>query len=253
MIKKIFFLFAVLFLSYSCSSDDNGSKASNTEGSVLVRGTLTFNNGTVFTSRYTYEGRRLVKITADDRFTDYTYSGERITKAETYDNNNVLLAKVLFEYYPTGKIKRSLTTLSSGNIISYVYVNNPDGSVAVTRYIGSEIEENIDNIGYLYFENGEMVKKVMTKVGQPTVTYNFTYDDKNNPRRFNPGYYEISYYLDFSTYAVGNQHNLLSVNKENDYSYTLQYEYNSENYPIKTTRIDINGNAFDGVNEYFYR
>lgn len=168
----------------------------------------------------------MVKIATDDRYTVYDYSGERITKGETYNNNNGLVGTVVFEYYPNGKIKRSLTTLSNGNVISYVYANNIDGSVAVTRYIGSEIAENIDNIGYLYFENGEMVKKVMTKVGEPTVTYTYTYDDKNSPRRFNPGYYEISYYLDFSYYAMGNQHNLLTVTKESDYAFSFQYEYN---------------------------
>lgn len=251
--KQLFLMVLCCMVFAGCSSDDNAANASNTEGSILTKGTATFNDGTVFTSRYTYEDRRLVKIVTDDGFTVYNYSGELITKAETYNNDSVLLATVLFEYYPNRKIKRSLTTFSNGNVISYVYAYNEDGSVAVTRYIGSEIEENIDNIGYLYFENGEMVKKVMTKVGEPTATYTYTYDDKNSPRRFNPGYYEISYYLDFSFYAIGNQHNLLSVTKENSYAFSFQYEYNSENYPTKSTRVDMNGNAFDGVNNYFYR
>lgn len=251
--KKIFLVVLCFLVLVGCSSDDNAANASDTEGSILTKGTATFNNGTVFTSRYTYEGRRLVKIVTDDRYTVYDYSGERITKAETYNNNNGLVGTVLFEYYPNGKIKRSLTTLSNGNVISYVYAYNEDGSVAVTRYIGSEIAENIDNIGYLYFENGEMVKKVMTKVGEQTATYTYTYDDKNSPRRFNPGYYEISYYLDYSFYAVGKQHNLLSVTQENGYEFFFQYEYNSAGYPLKSTRVDMNGIAFDGVNNYFYR
>ena len=182
--KKLFLVVLCFLVLVGCSSDDNAANASDTEGSILTKGTATFNNGTVFTSRYTYEGRRLVKIATDDRYTVYDYSGERITKAETYNNNNGLVGTVLFEYYPNGKIKRSLTTLSSGNVISYVYAYNEDGSVAVTRYIGSEIAENIDNIGYLYFENGEMFDTSYESVAKAYGKFDHRRADSNGYQPF---------------------------------------------------------------------
>lgn len=254
MIKKLLFGITTLLFLFSCSSDDgSNTETLNTNGTKLVRGTFVSNNGITFTSRYVYDGNHLVKTIQDDVTNVFVYTGERIVRVDNYTNGNTLSSTVVFDYNSDGKLIKSSSTSLTGEPIYYVYTYNSDESVTVVKYFGGELPENIKNTGQLYFENGELVKKVMSMVGNPTITYHYTYDDKNNPRSNNPGYYAIFLYSDWGEAAIGNQHNLLSVSSDsNSYSYQYQYEYNLYGYPMKATRIDSNGNLMDGLNMYFY-
>jgi|GEM_PF-7086075 len=254
MIKKLLFGITALLVLFSCSSDDNGNTETlNTNGTKLVRGMSVLNSGRTFTSRYVYDGNHLIKTIQDDVTNVFIYEGERIVKIENFTNGNILSSTTVFDYNAEGKLTKSSSTSLSADPIYYLYTYNSDESVTVVKYFGGLLPEHIKNTGRLYFENGELIKKVMSSVGNPTITYHYIYDDKNNPRSNNPGYYEVFKYSDWGEAAIGNQHNLLSLSSDsNSYAYHYQYEYNSYGYPMRETRMDSNGNLMDGVNTYYY-
>ena len=251
MLKKFLIPILTSFLILSCSNDDSSSESSNTNGTRMVKGVATFNNGTTQTSRYYYEGNHLVKTVQNDITNVFIYSGENIIKVENYTNANTLSSTTFCDYNAQGKLAKIYGTSLNGQPYSFVYNYNTDNSTTIVKYNGAETTENIVNTGTIYINDGEIIKKVMTKPNGETATYDYTYDDKNNPRKNYPAYYAIFQYSDWGSGVTGNQHNCITVSNEGG-GYNYQYEYNSDGYPIEKTRIDSNGNLMDGVNNYYY-
>ena len=81
--KKIGLAFsALLLILSSCSSSDSSSPSS---GTLLDKVIETYDDGTVETFNYIYNGNKIVRITTDfGQETVYTYAGDLIVKEEAY-------------------------------------------------------------------------------------------------------------------------------------------------------------------------
>lgn len=78
-----------------------------------------------------------------------------------------------------------------------------DDKTTVTTYQGAELPANITRVDYLYFEDGEIVKKVATS---PTenydVTYDYEFDNMNNPNQNVAGYFAAFFYGSFGARPI---------------------------------------------------
>lgn len=245
--RKILFLFCTLALFISCSDDD--SPEVNTNGTRLVKSVFVDNSGTIITSDFFYNGNQLFKLVSGGSTNFFNYSGSFLIQT-----TNGVGAIATYEYDGQNRLIHSL-----GGGMSTVYQYNQDGTITATTYEGDELPENIESVGTLFFDGGELVKKVMTSPTEPdTITYHFSYDDKNNPIINREGYYGAYFYSSWGPYVIGKTHNLLSVSCEStggpeySYSYSYDYVYNSFGYPTTQTQIDANGNATSAVVYYYY-
>ncbi|MFH7017092.1 hypothetical protein [Flavobacterium sp. FlaQc-47] len=183
--KKILFLFSALsmVLISSCSSDDS----STDEGSATLLPQkiteTTVENGKSGSLVYTltYDGNKLKDIaTTDASRTVYTYTGDVITKVESY-KSGVLQSTDTYAY-ENGKLMSKITanafSTSSQEKLTLVY--NADGTVTVkVSEIVNKVEIPYDSKTIYTFSNGNLVSTLYSDAGSEKITS--TFDDKKSP------------------------------------------------------------------------
>ncbi|MFT3793798.1 hypothetical protein [Flavobacterium sp.] len=245
--KKILYLLCTMTL-VSCSDDDTSAPGMNTEGTRLVKAVSIGPEGDIYTSEYFYQGTHLSTAQSGGITTAFAYSGDLITAV----GNGT--SQMICEYDDQNRLVRGST---SG--YSNVYVYNADNTVTVTDYEGAETPENIKSVVTLYYDGGEIVKKVKTSPNSSNViTYTMTHDSQNNSHLSLTGYYGVYFYYGFSIGAMGKAHNIQTMTIEvtgsspyTDY-YAYQYDYNSFGYPTQQRQVDEDGNPTGYVVNFYY-
>ncbi|MBL0735353.1 hypothetical protein JI750_00515 [Flavobacterium sp. GN10] len=196
-----YLLFVITGVISSCSNDIETSPKPLPTQSDLPKaisykmGTYEYNNGDMVNigfydqvNTFNLNGNKILSIScpygADVMKTVFTYTGNLITKAEGFTFNN-LSGRTLYTY-ENGKLK-TLTYLSIHNgladpVFKLVYAHNTDGTISYKTFRGGS-QEAEDGIVVLSFKNGNLVKKYTEYTVAPfyNYTYEYKYDNKNNP------------------------------------------------------------------------
>ncbi|WP_347050687.1 hypothetical protein [Flavobacterium olei] len=182
--KKILCLFGALALSLtSCSSDDNSSDP-GTANALPTKITETIvENGKSGSLDYTftYDGNKLKQISLSDASKSvYTYTGDLITKVESY-KSGVLFSTDVYAY-ENGKLISKITTnafnATSQEKLTFVY--NANGTVNVNQSeIINKQEIKYDTTTLYTFANGNMISSEYYDGVKEKITS--TFDDKKSP------------------------------------------------------------------------
>lgn len=186
--KKIvcFLSFSVLALTSCNSGEDTTPYDPNAIQSttLLKRAVETFDDNTVVTTEFNYDGFKITSFAANDNTSgSFTYSGNQITEIKYYDGTT-LSETDLFTYNLLGQITTHVALQHDSDYAEKeVYTHNADGSVSFTAYSGSLTEQNnVDYTGKLFFNNAGEVTKKETYAGGGTISSEtYTYDLYNNP------------------------------------------------------------------------
>lgn len=245
--KKIIIL-TLSVLLFSCSSNDSNGN-SNT-GVVLLRKTISSNSQGTVTTNLNYNGNKIVNATSSNGTEDiYTYTGDLITKHESY-NNNVLFRSVLYSYNSQNNLNSSIelnhnTNYGTKTILTY----NSNGTITYNMYDGNLISQTgLWGTYTATLNNGEITT---FKDESSNTTYTYTYDLKNNYMKNILGYEKasmavgsgVSYNID----GIFQNLILQQTSTQTGSQYTQktgQHTYNAENLPLTSV---IKSYASSGV------
>jgi hypothetical protein len=226
--KKIFSLLNItILILLSCSSEDSPDDSNNNGGVLLKR--LEISNQTDI-EYYKYIGTKLNYVSIGDENgqiwrKQFTYSGDLITKAEWYENNQPTGEKNTYTY-SNNKLSE-VRVYSPGATLEYKenYSYNSDGSINVitTGYNGNSggfVKVFLDS-------NNNIVKKEYTG-GYIEL---FEYDNKNNPHKNITG---VNKLIGREGISIGGNNNILSREDK-----LFVYQYNNQNYPISCEILEI--------------
>lgn len=231
--KKILFLFLAMS-TLSCSSDDSNS---NEETSISFK--LKKITSGQQTLEFFYEGNKLTNVVENENpssiyKTELVYENNKLIKLKRFINNVYQSNNDLFFQYTNENI-----TTSSGyedNILfSHQYSYNSLGQMITDAQYDDGVYNSEETFTYL--PNGNIESHSHSAFSG---TYFFTYDNKSNP----------IYY----TYPVSLS-KIWAISKNNEISkstdFTYEYEYNSNNLPIKKIS-KMNGNIIETeIYEYY--
>ena len=253
--KKLFLLLSFISIVLtSCSSNDS---ASNNEVYVLPSKTIYTNNaGQVFTTHYTYNGNKIVSANMSNIIRrDYTYTNDLITKLEFVNvSSEFISSRYIFTYDSSQRLVQEVSTDIVNNLgIKSVYVYNNDGTVNETVYIGTTTAQNTLESSSKHFvgTNGEIIK-VETYTSAGTTTYNYNYDNKNNPFKYVLNLNKIqsfgnNFYNQINSTTTDPSNVIINTS-------TSSYTYNSDNFPLSVvvTSVSNSGSTSTTSTQYFY-
>lgn len=253
IMKKILCLVSAAFLVLSsCSSDSDSAK----ESSILVKKVIYTDSDGATTSDVTYNGNKIVKSTdSDGEFTVYTYTGDVITKSESFDADGK--SEYSTEYtYVGGKLASSVRKSASDTEYNRKtkYTHNADGTIAYEEFrvnIATGVEGEYGYIGKYTYANGNLVKEENSYYGSESVITS-EYDTKNNPFKNITGFSLLI--GDHSS----NSNNVLkrTFNSKGSSTPTVEtyiFEYDSKNYPTKmTTKTQSGTSVITETTEFIY-
>jgi hypothetical protein len=258
--KKIICLTFVLSLFIlSCSSNESNDNSNS--GVVLLRKLISSNSQGTVTTNLNYNGNKIVNATSSNGTENiYTYTGDLITKTETY-NNNVLFRSVLYSYNSQNELISGVelnhnTNVGTKTILTY----NSNGTITYNMYDGDLISQTLLWGTYTAtIINGEITS---FKDENTNFVETCNFDSKNTPMKNVLGTEKLSISIGSGTYRniIGKFHNLVEQKTTpqtgSQYIFrSIQYTYNSDDYPTTGSRTTYssNGAISDVTNVlYFY-
>ncbi|MEZ7499151.1 hypothetical protein QO200_10405 [Flavobacterium sp. Arc3] len=251
-VNVFWILSLVLFLFYSCANDKNGNDKLLTK---LVEKT---EDGSSFTTLFSYKGNEIVSSDNANEHVDYTYVNGLITKIITKNKSNQSAVTVDYNYQ-----KEQLVSVKSSDNYRIDFVHNSDGTVAYERFsLDSNNQETKLYHGVLSLKNDNLVKDKRTVDGTQvgvvtTEDVSFEYDSKKNPMHAILGFDKLL-----------NQNQLVSVNNSlisvvestttnaadqiisSAKFYKSTFKYDTDDYP--TERFAETAKSGSLKSQYFY-
>ena len=244
--KKLIYLLSVTFLLLqSCSSGEDSSSGS----SVILCKKMGPGN---FTIDYVYNGNKIEKTMINDQILrKYYYTGNLISKVEdyidnqvrvistfTYNNNQLISHLIIFYPYPADPFEPIYAQKTD-------FTHNSNNTISYEIYSGTPTEQStLVNNGTITLINGE-IGTVENNSG--TIT-NYTYDNKNSPFKNVLGVDKIIPYPFTQCDFDSKKHNLISKNSSDGSSWSLNYQYNNQDYPSSS----VYDNTSVSPRQYFY-
>lgn len=235
MKKVILFLSAITITLSSCSSSDSSSSTTNVDDVLPIKITDTYNDGSVV-SNITYNGKKIKQVSSNDgELIKYTYTGDLITKVETFYDGEL-------------DTTETLTYNASGQLIGYTdisdfwdnqetYTYNSNGTVSFTRIAD----------GTLY--SSGTITMIGNDVSQVVINYDDTGLTSTNTYTYDTSYSPFKNIVGYKWYLLaglsenqtqGFDHNVLSYSESlSSFSnYTSTYQYNSLDFPVSVLTSD---------------
>lgn len=266
--KKIICLvcFVTQFLS-SCSSDSSQSTASPDD--VLVKEVWTDNNP--YPNHSIYNGKKIVSANCNGEDKSYTYTGNLITKIQTFNNGNGLgyglRMEDVFTYDTSGRLTEHVfkSIPDANNVeltITTTFVYNSNNTVSAVKTMG------YPTLAYSYIAETRLIHlSGTTVISEDTSVYNTTgfsysyvtnynYDTNNNPFQNVIGYHNIALAEEyvFSFEQKRYLHNVLVTQHTPNIGYliTASYTYNSLNFPLTAEENYASEPSFQNTTNYLY-
>ncbi len=234
--KKVFLFLGALSIATisSCSSDDDSSTNPPNTNDVLVKREVyqqAGEDGFNFTADFNYSGNKLVSVVSNDGYVEnYTYTGNLITKVESFLDGEIDLTETM-TYNTEGQLI-SYSELFAGDSSATVYnfVYNSDDTVTKSQ-VGSGFTTTYT------FANGELSQTVQSA----GTTYTYTYDTKNSPFKNITGYAAIADLTAGDHELHGKARNIMSiVDETHSQNYmTNSFIYNDKGYPTQAKSTAI--------------
>ena len=240
--KKLLVLIVIIptLVLFSCSSSSDSSQSSS---DVLLKKEIW--SGTTY--NYSYQGNKLVSIVGSDGFySNFTYTGDLITKIESvdplnsfnghdeyyYSGNNLIQIK---EYYGSVLNRKIDIVFNSDNTRTWTH-NNYYGSNSITVYKD-------------FYVNEECVKSQrLNSNGSVANTTTFFYDTYNCRTKNITGYRYIAGWDDLDS-PFHNILKTLNTTSSSNSTTNFSYEYNSDGYPTSVTETN---SSYTDVGQFFY-
>jgi hypothetical protein len=259
--KKTFYLLtlAVFFLQSCSSSDDNQTESTTL---ILCKKKVETDPQGTFTTNYTYNGNKITRAnlvvnynngSSGEAIANYTYDGDLISQVEILINN-ALVEKQIYNYNQNNQLI-SFTQLDyldeTGD--KMVYTHNQNGTITSIEYSGDLINQNtVESNNLISFLNGEIISLV-ENYGGTTRTITYSYDNKNSPFKNVLGFDKISFAV-VGTFKSEINHNLIQITRVQNGAPTsttnIEHTYNSNNFPV--TSAETSNGFTDYTYEYFY-
>lgn len=211
-------------------------------------------DGSSNTTLLAYDGNKIVNIDEFDKFSEFYYTGDLITKIIELDKTNQHLNTLDYSYSDGFLVK----IISSDNYVIN-YVHNTDGSVSYEKLIkdSNNISFRIYH-GTLYFQSGNLVKddRFLDDAGVGILSkksVSFEYDFKNNALHNILGYSKLLNYSKTISLNNNTKSTKVSEVKYTDTDqvisainiYNSKYQYNSSGYPTEI----VSENTIFGEND----
>lgn len=254
--KKLLYLFSAVALTLtSCSSDDDSN---NSSGTLLTKIIETYDDGTVETTDFEYNGNKIVSVSSDLDLRDetiYTYTGDLITTEEYFFDDGIdSFEEVIdYEYDSNNRLIKSIRTDQYGDIETDNFTYNSNGTVSFTTTANSTTIAS----GIIYFNGNQPYKKEITE--NPGTAFEVswveesTFDLKVSPFANVTGFYKII--IGTPSYTIGYPGiagNSLDFSIDNSLEESSTYTYNGNNMPATETYIDFNNSDNNSTSQYFY-
>lgn len=255
--KFLFYLFSlILLIIVSSCKKDTLDKSYRLRTIVAKYSTGDYN------INFSYAGDLLSSIHIETYGTgDWSYTYK-------YNNSNKLIKviensgsdEVGIYYYNYYYLQDTIieTRTNEGNMIdSSIYIVNSDNYITEElyyRYYNSQLKKYFLQNRIVYqWQNDNCTKRTIeyyningTIINNEAYNINFTYDDKNNPLYFIPGYaFMIKKIFNYEI-IPNSKNNVISQNYGDEHTITCQYTYNEKGYPDEAL---INGFTDSGVPE----
>lgn len=183
--KKILCLFSALALVLisSCSSDDSSNDAASDTllPKKIVETTVESGKSGSITYTITYDGNKLKDIaTTLASRSVYTYTGDVITKIESYKSSVLQITEVYA--YEGGKLASRIVTREANKSIldKLTFVYNANGTITSKfSQIINKVEVPYDSTTTYIFSNGNLVSTEYVDGLKEKITS--TFDDKKSP------------------------------------------------------------------------
>jgi hypothetical protein len=252
MNKNIIFLGVLAMVSVitSCSSEDSdvvaNSKTIKTFAeTVYYNGEIDYQN----TSNFNYESGKLVSITDGSKKLEILYNGDKIIRANNYNNNNVLTGYNTLTY--EGLLLKSILNDDEDEKTEYSYLNGILSSMTNSYRNGSEWESSRSQSYVL--SNGNIQSSITSWFGS-SFKNSFEYDVKHNPmKNMNP---YLKYIFQVETCDFISSNNVLKkyyYSNMNDVTGVLSHQYiivyDADNYPINVKKYSINNSEQSLISE----
>ena len=254
--KKLIYLFCAIALTLtSCSNEE---ESNNSSGTLLTKIIENYDDGTVETIRFEYNGNKITRIYSDldDRDeTIYTYTGDLITKEEYFFDDGVdsFEEVIVYEYDTSNRLIKSIRTDEYGDVETDNFVYNTNGTVSFTTTSAGLTVAS----GTIYFNGDQPYKKEITEdpgtASAISWTEITTFDNKVSPFANVTGFSKIV--IGSPKYTRGYEGivgNTLDFSIDNTLEESYTYTYNSNNMPETDTYIDFNNSDYNSTSQYFY-
>lgn len=200
---------------------------------------------------YSYENNLVSKIVTTSKSGDtiekvrikYDENGKlKLMNVEMFPTKHMIKATSITNvYYYTEDLITSIVSNQDGNVHYEIFYYNSFKQVEKEKFLRDGKMEG--EISFKYFSNGNISKKDFSWSHSSDSTDRYkSYDEKNNPSEliFPSAYLKIYFPA---------KNNVIS-SREDAIHYTYQYEYNSNNYPVKITEKRMGGKKTITTIEY---
>ena len=227
--KKLIYLLSVTFLLLqSCSSGEDSSSGS----SVILCKKMGPGN---FTIDYVYNGNKIEKTMINDQILrKYYYTGNLISKVEDYIDNQLRVI--------------STFTYNNNQLISHLIIDYPDPADPFEPIYAQKTDFTHNSNNTISYEIYSGTPTEQSKLQTNGTITNYTYDNKNSPFKNVLGVDKIIPYPFTQCDFDSKKHNLISKNSSDGSSWSLNYQYNNQDYPISS----VYDNTSVSPRQYFY-
>jgi hypothetical protein len=245
--KKLIYLLSITFLLLqSCSPSDNNESNSDSTNVVLLKKIVNSDGETIFS----YNGTKLTKINfnwADREYANITYSGDLITKIETFNSNNVSQTRTEY-FYSSNKLTEAKGYWNNKLVETSTLTYNSDGSI--TDLYLSNSGSSFTTSYKKYFDSvGNLIKQEYLSGSN-----NYTYDTKNSPYKNITGWNNLVPCLGTNFLRINNilsEKQFVSGSAKVFTDRVYVYQYNSKDFPTSQTTT-INGSTSSTSTETYY-
>ena len=189
------------------------------------------------TAFYSYSGNKLLKMTSEETgdYIIFTYQGDNILKTETYDAKNKLIESS-DNVYTNNKLTQQKTYWGTVLQAKSDYINNADGSIDITQTSYSSNGTASIFKDKLYYDSaGNLIKE--EQLSSPLTTTTNEYDNKHSPNSNVLGYTKLPYN------STNNKIKTITKIGDSTITETLNYQYNSQDYPVSSQSTSPYGNT----------
>nr|WP_294935227.1 hypothetical protein [uncultured Flavobacterium sp.] len=260
---KIGLVFCLVFGACASESEDNTKT-----GPALLRKIECDVMANHSEYNFYYEGRKLAVVAYDLEITatgmtsikgydKYYYTDELITAIRTYNETDQIIAQKKFTYDENGRLLQEIALNIENNTgLKNVFIYNGNGTVEVQRFHGDlNSQTTYADSDMFYLENGEIVQYDYHS-GANVDSYEFEYDQGNNPMKNIIGMDKIKLcrYESNGWYGIAkNMKKITSHFSGESAASQVEFDifYNAENYPVSAISTADSPGPFSFRYEYY--
>lgn len=236
-----------LFLT-ACKTDE---PSNNNASLVLPKKIVETYSGSTQTRTmdFSYDGKKIKEILItpayDESKVKYTYSGNNITKIESFIGTDYAIWQTMEFTYQNDKVSSSTTKNSKGEVTyNYTYTYNSDNSVTVLTE--PKIQGYTPYKSKYYFKDNNLVKQEFMDTKSDKIYSRNIYEYDLTKNSCTRNIYGIAYL--FTGNLDGNVNSLTkrsditissSTGAETSVDKTYTSEYNANGYPTKITETNL--------------